>query len=120
MNDQLNGAEDGETLRAISEALRGAGAEAALRGRSAEEAAQRWLDAGFDDAEEVAEWLAARCFDPRVAETLERAGFTPAQSSIRTKAGANSDEDTIGYKIANGDLSLDEARRIITRAFWHE
>lgn len=119
MNDRLDNAED-ETLQAIIETLMRTGDAAALQRRSAKDAAQAWLDAGFDDAEEVEEWLAARCFDPRVAEKLEAAGFTPAQASIRTQAGATSDEDTIGYKIARGCLSLDEARRIITRAFWHE
>ncbi|MBA2338900.1 MAG: hypothetical protein H0V88_00770 [Pyrinomonadaceae bacterium] len=119
MNDRLDDTEN-ETLQAIIETLMRAGDDALLQQRSAKDAAQAWIAAGFDDAEEVEEWLAARCFDPRFAETLETAGFTPAQAGIHTKAGANSDEDTIAYKIANGDLSLDEARRIITRVFWHE
>jgi hypothetical protein len=37
---------------------------------------------------------------------------------MRTSAGAADYEETIGYKIIEGDLSLDEARRIITAAFW--
>ena len=119
MNDRLDKAE-GETLQAIIETLMRVGNDAALQEQNAKDAAQAWLDAGFDDAEEVEEWLDARCFDPLIAEKLEAAGFTPAQASIRTQAGANSDEDTIGYKITRGCLSLDEARRIVTRAFWHD
>ncbi len=86
---------------------------------NADETAQTWLDAGFDDAEEVGEWLAARCFTAEAAQKLENAGFTPAQAALRTNTGAG-DEDTIAYKLTNGALSFDEARRIITSAFWND
>jgi len=108
-----------ELRLAISEVISAAGG-AALGNKTANDAAREWIACGFDDAEEVGEWLAARCFDARVAAVLEEAGFTPAQAALRTEAGNAEYEDTIGYKIARGDLSLDEARRIITRAFWHE
>ncbi|HYY58079.1 MAG TPA: hypothetical protein VE842_12165, partial [Pyrinomonadaceae bacterium] len=91
---------------------------AASGGASPEEAAGLWIDAGFEDAEEVDEWLAARCFSATGAHALELAGITPAQAAMRTSAGAADYEETIGYKIIEGDLSLDEARRIITAAFW--
>ena len=108
-----------ETLRLISEVLKRHG-DAAFESRPAEKVAEDWLDAGFEDAEEVDEWLSARCFSPRTAYKLDSAGFTPEQASIRTTEGEASDEDTIGYKVARGDLSIDEARRIITREFWHK
>jgi hypothetical protein len=115
--------EDAETARAellerISEVIERHGA--AARGNvSLEEAAQAWVEAGFEDAEEVDEWLAARCFSALGAQKLERAGITPEQAASRTHAGTRHYEETIGYKIINGDLSLEEARRIITDAFWN-
>jgi hypothetical protein len=93
--------------------------DAALDGAPAETAACRWLSHGFADAEEIDEWLAARCFRPERAHELERAGLTPEQASLRTSAGRGDYEDTVGYKYAQGDLSLEEARRIVTSDFWN-
>jgi hypothetical protein len=108
-----------ETIGRIAEVLARHG-EAALGGGAAEAVAQEWIEAGFDDPEEVDDWLRARCFSASGAETLEMAGFTPEQAAIRTRAGgASGDEDTIGYKLTRGDLSFDEARRIITSEFWN-
>ena len=95
------------------------GGEAALAGAPAETAAYRWLSHGFTDEEEVADWLAARCFDPARAHELDRAGLTPDQAAARTSAGRGDYEDTIAFKIARGDLSLEEARRIVTSDFWN-
>ena len=94
--------------------------EAALAGAPAETAAYRWLSHGFADVEEVEDWLAARCFDPARAHELERAGLTPQQAAARTTAGRRNYEDTIAFKIAAGDLSLEEARRIVTSDFWND
>jgi hypothetical protein len=107
-----------ETIRRIGEVLARHG-EQALNGAAVAEVAEGWLDAGFDDPEEVDDWLRARCFSAGGAEALERAGITPEQAAIRTGAGTASYEDTIGYKLTRGDLSFDEARRIITSAFWN-
>lgn len=93
--------------------------EAAHGYASVEEAAQSWMASGFEDAEEVDEWLAARCFSAAGARALEMAGITPDQAAMLTRAGTASYEETIGYKIIKGDLSIDEARRIITSAFWN-
>jgi len=82
--------------------------EAALEGAPAESVAYQWLAAGFDDAEEIEDWLRARCFR----------GFTPEQAALRTSAGQGEYEDTIAYKLAQGDLTIAEARRIITSDFW--
>lgn len=106
-----------ETVRLICEVL-DRHRESALNGAAAEEVARQWVDAGFDDAEEVDGWLRARCFKAERAQALEAAGFTPEQAAMRTKAGAADYEDTIAYKLSNNDLSINEARRIITSAFW--
>lgn len=109
--------EQTETIRLICEVLGRHGVDA-LGGASSEEVAQQWIDAGFDDAEEVDGWLRARCFKAERAQALEAAGFTPEQAALRTKAGTADYEDTIAYKLNNNDLSINEARRIITSAFW--
>lgn len=93
--------------------------EAALSGAPAETAAYRWLSHGFADADDVEDWLAARCFDPARAHELERAGLTPQQAGARTAAGRGGYEDTIAFKISRGDLSTEEARRIVTSDFWN-
>ncbi len=104
-------------MRAVCAALTAHG-EVALQGAPAASVAYDWLAHGFDDAEEIDEWLRARCFRARHARELERAGFTPAQAAQRTNAGRVAYTDTIAYKLAQGDLTLDEARRIITSNFW--
>lgn len=105
-------------VRRISEALERHGG-AAMGEASPASVAQEWVDAGFDDPEEVEDWLRARCFSADGARALEMAGLTPEQAAIRTEAGTASYEDTIGYKLIHGDLSFDEARRIITSEFWN-
>ena len=93
--------------------------DAALQGAPAESVAYEWLAAGFDDVEEIEDWLRARCFRARYARALEQAGFTSAQAALRTTAGSGDYEDTIAYKLAQGDLTVAEARRIITSDFWN-
>lgn len=83
------------------------------------EAARRWADAGFDDPEEVEDWLRARCFSPESALAIERAGITPEQAARRTRAGHPGYEETIACKLARGHLTFEEARRIITSDFWN-
>lgn len=109
--------EQTETIRLICEVIASHGVDA-LGGAGTEEVARQWIDAGFDDAEEIDGWLRARCFSAERAQALEAAGFTPEQAAFRTKAGAADYEDTIAYKLNNNDLSINEARRIITSAFW--
>jgi hypothetical protein len=109
---------DKEIIRRISRLLAEYG-DAALDGAPAETVAYRWMSHGFTDPEEIADWLAARCFQPDRAHELDRAGLTPEQASRRTSAGSGDYEDTIAYKIARGDLTLEEARRIITSDFWN-
>lgn len=110
--------QDRENLRAVAEIL-GRHAELAVEGRALEQMAHEWLAAGFDDAEEVDGWLDARVLTAEGAQALERAGFTPEQAALRTTAGAGDYADTVGSKLLRGDLSFDEARRIITSEFWN-
>jgi hypothetical protein len=109
--------EQAETMRLIGKVLDTYAAEA-LDGAEATEVARLWMEAGFDDPEEVDGWLRARCFKAERAQALEAAGFTPEQAALRTRAGSADYEDTIAYKLNHDDLSMGEARRIITSAFW--
>ena len=106
-------------VRLIGDTLRRHGGDALPAAISPDAAARAWLDAGFTDAEEVADWLAARCFDPRHAQTLEAAGVTPEQAALRTREGRADYEETVACKFSRGDLTLEEARRIITSDFWN-
>ena len=118
-NDRAAAPPQQQTLvQLIGETLSRCG-DAALQSTSLEAAARSWLDAGFDDAEEVDDWLAARCYDPRDARTLDAAGITPEQAALRTRAGRADYEETVARKFSRGDLTLEEARRITTSDFWN-
>ena len=82
------------------------------------EAAREWVEQGFEDPEEVASWLDSGCVTAAEAQRLEDAGITPEQAALLTSAGTNGAEDTLARKLARGELSLAEARRLITREFW--
>ena len=114
----LYDSEQAEIIRHISDVLEHHGYPA-LEGRAAEQVAEEWLDAGFADPEEVDDWVRARCFKADSAHALEMAGITPAQAAIRTTQGTAEYEDTIGYKYARDDLSIDEAKRIVASDFWN-
>jgi hypothetical protein len=73
--------------------------------------AQVWSEAGFSGAE-VDEWLKARCFQPAAARDLADAGVAPEDAREITHLGSEEYSDTIGYKVANGDLEVDEARQL--------
>lgn len=115
----VSGDDRDATIDELAAVLRGRGAEA-TRGEPAERVAREWREAGFDDASEVAEWLAARCFEATAARSLDDAGITPEQAAAPTREGTEPYEEAIGYKVANGHLSVEAARRIITHAFWNE
>ena len=102
-----------ESIRAV---LARFGADA-IGARTVEDAAREWIDAGFDDAEEVEDWLRAHCFNARMAREIESRGMTAEQASLRT--GETDDVETIGYKLSRGEISFDEARRIINNRFWN-
>jgi hypothetical protein len=77
--------------------------------------AEAWEEAGFDAAE-VQEWLLARCFTPAAARDLADAGVTAEMARMPTSAGAGDYTDAIGFKVADGDLSAEEARDIVGAA----
>lgn len=108
-----------DAFTTVRRVLEQAGAEAHM-GQTPEEAARDWLSAGFDDSDDVAAWLEARCFKPGAARALEDAGIESDQAALRTTAGSDTYEETVGYKVARGDLSLGEARRVVNIHFWHD
>jgi hypothetical protein len=118
MRHLVDDADNTEITRRVRDVLARYG-DAALAGAPAETIAYRWLAHGFTDAEEIEDWLDARCFRPERAHELDRAGLTPEQTRLRTNAGRGDYEDTVAYKYAQGDLSLEEARRIVTSDFWN-
>jgi len=61
--------------------------------------------------------LEARCFEPQAARSLAGLGVTPGQAASRTRDGGGEYVDTIGYKVANGDLTARQgaARSISSR-----
>lgn len=107
-----------DAIEEIARALARCG-EAATRGQSPAAVAREWAAAGFDSAEDVEDWLGARCFTAAGAKALDDAGLTPEQAAIRTREGASDYEDTVGFKVSSGDLSTDAARRIATNSFWN-
>ncbi len=78
--------------------------ELADRGDDPALAARAWTSAGFDDPI-AASWLEARCFDAAAARALAELDVTPGQASKRTRDGKGGYIDTIGYKVAMGDLT---------------
>lgn len=78
--------------------------ELADRGEDPKVAAKAWTAAGFDD-DAAAEWLEARCFDPRAARDLADLAVTPGQAGKRTRDGRRDYVDTIAFKVSSGDLS---------------
>jgi hypothetical protein len=73
-----------------------------------------WVKNGFFPAESFA-WIAAGCFDADTAKELEGEGITPEDVSELSPE----DEGSIlyvasyGYKIANGDLSIEQFKAIM-------
>lgn len=110
--------DDRQTRRLIIAVMLRSGADSTGE-RSVEAVADEWLETGFDDPEEVEDWLRARCFTAAGARALDEAGITPEQAALRTQAGVKNYEDTLGFKLVHGDLSFDEARRVITNHFWN-
>jgi hypothetical protein len=78
--------------------------ELADRGGDPADAARAWTNAGFDDPIAAA-WLDARCFAPTAARQLADLDILPGQAAKRTRDGRGDYIDTIGYKVAAGDLT---------------
>jgi hypothetical protein len=58
-------------------------------------------------------WLSARCFDPGAARLLADAGVGPADARMKTGAGAGAYTETIGFKVAAGDIDPEEAPGLV-------
>ena len=110
-------AHDTNLINQIAVVLKSSGA---LTSDAENALAVEWIDAGFDDPDEVQEWILARCFAPENARRLDDAGITPEQAALITTAGLSARTDTVGHKVSTGEISLEEARRIITSHFWND
>jgi hypothetical protein len=75
-------------------------------------ATEAWEETGLDAAE-VEEWLKARCFNPSAAEDMADAGITPEMAMMKTDAGSGDYVDTVAFKVATGDLEVEEARDLV-------
>lgn len=71
-----------------------------------------WERAGFTP-EQVGAWLEARCFEAVDAKRLMDAGIDPVQASKMSDDEIGGYADTIGYKVANGDLSVEKAKGLL-------
>jgi hypothetical protein len=81
-------------------------------GGNPDDAAETWAESGFG-ADEVEEWLRARCFHPNSARDLADAGVTPEMASLKTAMGRSDYLDTVGFKVSDGDLEVEEARDLV-------
>jgi hypothetical protein len=81
-------------------------------GGNPDDASQTWAESGFG-ADEVEEWLRARCFHPSAARDLADAGVTPELASVKTTGGRGDYVDTVGFKVADSDLEVEEARHLL-------
>jgi hypothetical protein len=81
-------------------------------GGNPDDATETWAESGFE-ADEVEEWLNARCFDPSAARDLTDAGVTPEMARMKTSVGAGGYVDTVGFKVSDGDLEAEEARELV-------
>jgi len=81
-------------------------------GGNPDDTAETWTESGFE-ADEVEEWLKARCFNPSAARDLADCGVTAEMTQMKTSAGAGDYVDTVGFKVSVGDLEVEEARDLV-------
>lgn len=81
-------------------------------GGNPDDTAETWVEAGFE-ADEVEEWLNARCFDPSAARDLADTGMSAAEARMKTAVGSGDYTDTVGFKVSAGDLEVEEARDLL-------
>jgi len=82
------------------------------QGGNPDDAAETWVESGFE-ADEVEEWLSARCFNPSAARDLADSGVTAEMARMKTSAGSGDYVDTVGFKVSDGDLEVEEARELV-------
>ena len=68
--------------------------------------ATEWMIQGFSPME-TREWLEARCFDAVAAKRLSESGITSLE------AAQPYGSDTIGYAVANMDLTIAQAQELL-------
>jgi|GEM_PF-6352429 len=73
-----------------------------------EDVAEEW---SWTSPEVAEKWLDARCFDGASARLLDAEGVTPEQAA--TSGDVCGYTDSVGYAVANGDMSIDDAREAI-------
>jgi hypothetical protein len=73
---------------------------------------EAWGEAGFE-ADEVDEWLNARCFDPSSARDLADVDVSPIDAAMKTSAGRGGYTDTVGFKVSARDLAVEEVRDLL-------
>jgi hypothetical protein len=81
-------------------------------GGNPDDTTETWAEAGFE-ADEVDEWLNARCFHPSAARDLADAGVDTLDARMKTEAGRGDYTETIGFKVSAGDLETEEARDLL-------
>lgn len=87
--------------------------EFAHGGENIQNHAWYWLHAGFTP-EEAEAWLTeARCFLASAAAMMRHAGITPDEAATRERDEFGDYAETLGYRVANGDISVETAERII-------
>jgi hypothetical protein len=101
--------DEGRSHTAIQDVLERHGHFA--HGGNPERAAEAWAKSGFE-APEVDAWLFSRCFVPEAARDLADVGLTPELARAKTSTGRAGYVDTIGFKVAEGDLAIDLARAL--------
>jgi len=70
--------------------------------------AVQWMAEGFSP-KETKKWLEARCFDAAAARKMVAVGITP-EEAVRSYGN-----DTIGYAVANMDLTITQARELLNQ-----
>lgn len=106
--DDLADAVPVSRLAPLVEVVRAAGEFAS--GGNVEAAAGRWWQSGFS-ASEASEWLAVRCFDAVVARRLADRSVCP--SDVAEPVEASPESETVGYAVANGDMSVESVMRVL-------
>jgi len=68
------------------------------------------------DYDDYTAWMEiADCHSAIAAEALAAAGITPEEAALVVDSGKGDYAATIGYKVAQGDLSVDEALEEVTQ-----
>ena len=74
--------------------------------------ARSWLESG--EAERMQEWLDAGVFDADAAARLAAVGLRPHEVAVRIECSGQ--RNTLGYWVANGDISAERAAQLVREA----